>query len=146
MKTPFIITGNRYKDERGEISFNNDFDLSPIKRMYFITNHMDFKSRGWQGHKIESRWFAACEGKFKIETMNFESTNDTTINIKTESFILDDEKLHILHVPPNYYTCITAIKPKSKLLALSNYALNEVRDEHRLPINFLELKSEENEH
>jgi hypothetical protein len=146
MISPKIIIGNHFKDERGEISFNNDFDLSPIKRMYFISNHEDHKKRGWQCHKNESRWFASCEGKFEIHTISFESSIKKAADIKKESFILDSEKLHILHVSPNYYTCIIAITPKSKLLVLSNFALNEVQDEHRLPINFLELKSEENEH
>jgi len=33
-KSPEIIKGDVFPDDRGELSFNNAFDLSPIKRMY----------------------------------------------------------------------------------------------------------------
>ena len=38
-----LITGNKYEDQRGIITFNNEFDASEIKRIYTIENNsLDF--------------------------------------------------------------------------------------------------------
>ncbi len=52
---PKLIKGNLYTDARGSLAYNNDFDLSLVKRMYTIQNKTIDIQRGWQGHKIEKR-------------------------------------------------------------------------------------------
>ena len=61
--TPSLISGVNHKDERGILNFNNDFDMSLVKRMYLIENVDTLFKRRWQGHKIEQRWFSATIGK-----------------------------------------------------------------------------------
>ena len=46
---PQIIKGNHHKDDRGTLTFNNDFNALGIKRVYTIENEsLDFlvKSTG----------------------------------------------------------------------------------------------------
>ena len=62
-----LFKGERYEDQRGRLYFNNNFDSSIVKRIYFIENINVNFIRGWQGHKIEQRWFSAVCGSFKIE-------------------------------------------------------------------------------
>ena len=52
---PKVINGNCHKDARGPLMYNNDFDLTSIKRVYFIENANTEITRGWQGHRIEQR-------------------------------------------------------------------------------------------
>ena len=66
IQLPKIINGSSLTDIRGSIYFNNSFDTSEIKRMYIIENFSINVSRGWQGHKIEQRWFSAVEGEFEL--------------------------------------------------------------------------------
>ena len=54
MHKPKIVKGKAFKDDRGQLKFNNLFNLSLIKRIYLIENKKDI-IRGWQGHKIEQR-------------------------------------------------------------------------------------------
>ncbi len=61
------MTGAKHVDARGILSYNNDFDLTPVKRMYVIENQDTQVVRAWQGHKKEQRWFTAVKGSFKIE-------------------------------------------------------------------------------
>ena len=51
---------------KSKLDNNNNFDLSSIKRIYFIENKNTSILRRWQGHKIEQRWFSAVIGSFKI--------------------------------------------------------------------------------
>ena len=48
-----LIQGNISIDQRGVLKYNNDFDLTEIKRLYIIQNDSKNIIRGWQGHKIE---------------------------------------------------------------------------------------------
>jgi hypothetical protein len=46
------------------VSFNNELDLSEMKRMYVIENADLSVQRAWQAHQVEKRWFVAVGGKF----------------------------------------------------------------------------------
>ena len=48
---PYIIDGAVHNDHRGTVAFVNDFDMSPIKRMYTITHPSTTVVRAWQAHK-----------------------------------------------------------------------------------------------
>ena len=68
-----ILEGNKHEDDRGIITYNNEFDISKIKRIYTIENHSTDFVRGWQGHKIEQRWFASMKGKFEISVIEIDN-------------------------------------------------------------------------
>ena len=131
MSKPKLITGDNFLDERGEIKFNNDFDLSPVKRMYTITNS-DYKPvRAWQGHRVEQRWFSAIEGDFTIKLIKIDNWEKPSKNLKIKSFDLNQNSLDVLHIPAGYVTYIKSNQNKSRLLIMSDYLLGEINDEFR---------------
>ncbi len=138
--SPQFLVGNRHEDERGIITFNNEFDASQIKRIYTIENHSTEFLRGWQGHSIESRWFAVMKGKFKIGMILFDDINELKPETKIEWFEIEEGNLDYLYFPPKHLSCIQALEPNSKLLVLCNYALGEVQDEIRYPLEFFDRK------
>ena len=71
---PNKIIGSFFSGERGKLSFNNDLDLSEIKRMYVIENSDLAVQRAWQGHQIEKRWFVAVKGKFLVKLVKIDGT------------------------------------------------------------------------
>ena len=62
---PNITNGEHYVEYRCVLIHNNNFDASNIKRLYIIENNSNI-IRGWQGRKIEKRWFTAINGSFEI--------------------------------------------------------------------------------
>jgi len=44
---PVLIKGELFEDARGKLVFNNNFDLSLIKRKYIIENSSKYIIRGW---------------------------------------------------------------------------------------------------
>ncbi len=54
---PLSIKGGRHIDERGTLTFFNNFDMSPVKRFYVIDHPDTTIVRAWQGHKVEQKWF-----------------------------------------------------------------------------------------
>lgn len=135
-----ITVGNRHEDERGIITYNNEFDASQIKRIYTIENHSTEFVRGWQGHSIESRWFASMKGKFKISVIEIDNFENPSKDLLIQQYILNDESLTYLHVPAGCITAIQALEENSTLSALADYELGETQDEIRYPLEFFDRK------
>ncbi|WP_372770458.1 WxcM-like domain-containing protein [Lutibacter sp.] len=135
---PTIIKGDIYSDNRGNLTFNNNFDLSSIKRIYFIENKNTSIIRAWQGHKIEQRWFSAVIGSFKILLIKIDNWESPTRNLNPQEFILSSKTLDILHVPKGYVSNIQALEESSKLLVMADYLLGKIKDEYKYPQNYFE--------
>ena len=132
---PLIIFGGAHKDNRGLLSYNNSFDASIVKRIYIIENNLNF-IRGWQGHKIEQRWFSAIKGQFKIQLIKIDNWIEPDKELKKTTFNLSDNTLDILQIPAGYITSIKSDEEGAKLLVMSDYMLNEISDNYKYPTNY----------
>lgn len=138
MSKPLIIEGACYNDERGVLKYNNDFDAHLIKRIYTIQNSETNPVRGWQGHKIEKRWFIAVYGAFEISTIQPDNWEVPSRNLVIEKFHIDQKDLTVLFVPEGNITAIKAIKENSILLVMSDYLLGEIKDEYRYALDYFQ--------
>lgn len=133
-----LLKGNVHKDERGTITYNNEFDASSIKRIYTIENRDTGFVRGWQGHAVEQRWFACVKGSFRISVIAVDSFQKPSKGLPREDFYLEDDALTYLHVPAGCITAIQAEESDSKLLVLADYAMGEIKDEYRFDIDYFD--------
>lgn len=136
---PKLINGNCHCDQRGTLLYNNDFDASLIKRIYIIENQNPKFIRGWQGHQIEQRWFSVIRGKFKIQLIKIDNWEKPSINLEVFTFLIDSEKLNVLHVPKGYVSSIQSLELNSKLLVMADYLLGEIKDEYRYDIDYFKI-------
>ena len=134
---PILILGNIYSDDRGKIFHINNFDLTPIKRMYSIENINTAQYRGWKGHLIENRWFYCQKGDIEVKVTSIKCLEKN--KPKIESFNLTEENLNILFVPKGFATIIKQNRNESRVVAMSDYLLGESNDENlRWESNFFE--------
>ena len=133
---PKIINGGSHSDARGSLRFNNSFDATNIKRIYVIENKDITFVRGWQGHRIEQRWFCVMQGSFKIELIAIDNWEKPTKNREIITYILDSKNLDVLHVPQGYVSSIQSKSHKSRLLVMADYNLNEINDEYRFSLDY----------
>ena len=136
MCSPKIIKGKSYTDQRGILNYNNLFNASAIKRIYIIENSSTKIFRGWQGHKIEQRWFSAVQGSFKIKLIEIDDWNIPSKSLVYQEIKLEAKTLDVLHIPQGYVTTIQSIENNSKLLVMAAYAIGEIEDEHRYDLNY----------
>lgn len=128
-KIPKIISGGIHKDERGQLEFFNDFDMSQIKRMYFTT-HFDINIvRAWQGHIVESRWFICVKGSFTVNLVKINDWQNPLDNLKVYQYQLSSKSQEILYIPNGYANGFKANEINSKLMIMSNYNLNETEND-----------------
>ncbi|MGL2995214.1 WxcM-like domain-containing protein [Flavobacterium sp. TSSA_36] len=133
---PNIIKGSSHTDARGVLQFNNDFNTLGVKRIYTIQNRDTAFVRGWQGHKIEQRWFLAVSGSFKIVLISIDDWVRPSLNLEQHHFILNSQNMDVLHVPSGYVSSIQGLEPFSKLLLMSDYLLGEIDDEYRFDLDY----------
>ena len=131
MHLPKIIKGNSYSDSRGTLIYNNFFDASEIKRMYIIQNSSTEVFRGWQGHKVEKRWFLSLKGEFEINLIEVDNWETPSKDLQSIKYNLGSDKMNVLLVPPGFVSSIRSKVTNSKLLAMSNYGIEEIKDEYK---------------
>jgi dTDP-4-dehydrorhamnose 3,5-epimerase-like enzyme len=134
--TPKIITGGCHSDDRGILQFNNSFDATAVKRIYLIENKETTFVRGWQGHRIEQRWFSVLQGSFKIELIAIDDWEHPSRDLKSLSFIVNAKALDVLYVPQGYVSSIQALEEGAKLLVMADYLLGAIEDEYRFEIDY----------
>ena len=127
--TPKLIEGGVFSDQRGTLEFVNDFDLSAIKRMYFTINKSVNIVRAWQGHKIEKRWFFCVRGSFIVKLIKIDDWGNPSLDCSFFEFELTSKKPQVLYIPNGYVNGFKALEENSKLMIMSDYALNEIQND-----------------
>lgn len=133
-----LVIGNHYTDASGILTFNNDFDASPVKRICFIENRDTSFVRAWQGHKIEQRWFTALRGSFEIRIITIDDWETPSLNLQQEICVLKCENLMVLQVPNGCVSRIQALEENSKLMVMADYLMGEIEDEYRYDKKYFE--------
>lgn len=131
MKTrePQIINGGEFTDERGTLSFVNDFDLSNVKRFYSITHSDMSVVRAWQGHQHENKWFKCLKGSFAVAWKKIDDWENPSEYPKAEFEVLNAVHNKILSIPPGYANGLKALQRDSEIMVFSDYYLGESLDD-----------------
>jgi dTDP-4-dehydrorhamnose 3,5-epimerase-like enzyme len=124
-----IISGGQFNDDRGTVSFVNDFDMSSIKRFYAIQHPNIEIIRAWQGHKLEQKWFYSIVGSFLINVIQIDDWEDPSIDLVVTSHYLESRNPSVLYVPGGHVTGIIALEADSSLIVFSNMFVNESKDD-----------------
>lgn len=133
---PKIINGGSHSDVRGILRFNNSFDATAVKRIYIIENKDTVSVRGWQGHRVEQRWFSVLQGSFKIELIAIDDWEYPSKKLQSKIFIISSDTFDVLHVPKGYVSSIQSLEENAKLLVMADYLLGEIQDEYRFDIDY----------
>lgn len=122
---PNIIQGGKYEDERGKLTFVNDFDLTVVKR-YYIIEHSDVAVvRAWQGHKNEQKWFHVISGSFLVSVVKPDNWEKSSENLKVNKFILKAEENQVLHISGGFANGFKALEPNSRMIVFSDFSVEE---------------------
>ena len=137
-----IINGGSYADERGTITFINDFDMQLVKRFYRIKHHDTSIVRGWRGHKIEQRWFHVSTGTFQVKLIKIDNWKNPGKDLKIEVMVLSADENAVLYIPAGYASAIQSIEVNSELIVFADYAIDHAKhDDYLFPIDYFQDKN-----
>lgn len=131
------INGGIAKDERGEIRFVNDFEMTDIKRFYIIKNADTELVRGWRGHRLGQRWFYVLSGSYSIDVVKIDDWDHTSRDLNVENHVLSASNSGLLYLPKGYATAIRALEAGSELLTYADQSLAEsISDDYTYSLNY----------
>lgn len=116
-------------DDRGELIFSNDFDMSKIKRFYQITNHQNFFVRAWHGHQKEEKFILVSKGSAIIAGVKIDNWKKPSKDLPVEKFIVTEKNPKIVHIPAGYANGFKTLAQDTKLIIFSTSTLKESKND-----------------
>jgi dTDP-4-dehydrorhamnose 3,5-epimerase len=134
---PELLRGGVSTDDRGRVSFVNEFDLSSCRRFYFVENFATGTVRAWHAHRNERKWVLAVNGAALAACVEVDDWDSPSKNQEVHRFVLDAAHPSVLSVPPGFANGAMSLAPGTKLLYMSDRALDEsLDDDIRFPARY----------
>jgi dTDP-4-dehydrorhamnose 3,5-epimerase len=125
---PTMLRGDKVVDDRGSVSFVNQFDFENVKRFYTVRNHRAGFIRAWHGHRKEGKYVLVVQGTVKVKLLNLNSYD------KIHTLILSEEHPGILWIPSGFYNGFKTLTEDAIIQFFSTSTLEESKeDDLRLP-------------
>lgn len=122
-----MLNGDIAIDDRGKVSFVNDFDFKDVKRFYVVENHQKGFVRAWHGHKKEGKYVYVSKGAAIIAVVSMKEKSQ-------QRYVLSAEKPQILFIPPENYNGFKTLTDDTQVFFFSTSTLEESKDDDfRLP-------------
>lgn len=137
---PRLIDGGLHTDDRGTVSFVNDFDLSGVDRFYTVRFRWPNTPRGWVGHRRDVKWFTAVQGEVLIAVVEPDDWESPKGDLPVNRYTLSAGTPQVLHVPAGQATASAGLTDDAILLIFSSGRTEDARtDDYRFPVDLWDL-------
>lgn len=131
---PRLIKGGSAADDRGRLSFVNDFDFGPVRRAYFVENWAAGTVRAWHAHQHERKWVMAVSGSALVACVAVDDWENPSTDVEIHRFTLDASAPSILEIPGGYANGAMTLVEGTKLAYFSDASLDDsLGDDYRYP-------------
>jgi dTDP-4-dehydrorhamnose 3,5-epimerase-like enzyme len=132
-----IIKGGLAVDDRGTVSFVNDFLFENVKRFYAVENHKSGFVRAWHGHKKEAKYVLVVKGSAMICAVQVDNWEAPSEKLKVEKFVLSEKNPSVLFIPAGYANGFMSLTDDTKIMFFSTSSLEEsLNDDFRFDSRF----------
>jgi len=136
-KKPYLIEGGLAVDDRGQLTFANDFNFSNVKRFYMVENFSQDVIRAFHGHLKEEKYVFVVSGSAIIAVVEMDDTTKPKKSNEVHRFILSSRKPCILHIPAGYANGLKTLEENTKIIFFSTSSLEESKgDDYRFPYDY----------
>lgn len=132
LEAPLLIEGDLFADNRGSVSFLNDFSFDNVKRFYIIKQTSSNIIRAWQAHQKEIKFFYVLQGEFIINIVKINNWKNPSRDNEVTNFKLSSKDNSILAIPNGCANGFINLENNSELLVFSSSSLEEsLKDDYR---------------
>jgi dTDP-4-dehydrorhamnose 3,5-epimerase len=136
-KEPQLIKGGASADERGVVSFVNDFDFKDVKRFYIIENASLDVVRAFHGHLKEEKYIFLPSGRALVAAVKIDDIQNPSKDKEVQRFFLSAEKPAVLYIPGGYANGIKCLEQGTRVIIFSTATLEESKnDDYRFPYDY----------
>lgn len=120
-----IINGGLAVDDRGQVTFANDFNFSDVKRFYMVSNHSQGFVRAWHAHKKEAKYVLVVRGSALVGAVLIDNWDKPSKNTKVERFTLSEKAPKILYIPAGYANGFMSLTSDTQIIFFSTSTIEE---------------------
>ena len=124
-----MIEGGLSIDDRGQITFVNDFCFSGVKRFYMVENHREGVVRAWHAHRHEGKYVFAAQGAAIVVAVEIDNWEHPSREAKVHRFVLSSRRPAVLCIPEGYANGFMSLTADAKLVFFSTSSLDESRQD-----------------
>jgi len=137
-----LYNGGIAVDDRGSVSFVNDFNFSDVKRFYQVENHRRGFIRAWHAHEKEGKYVYVATGSALVGAIPLVDNN--LITIEGKKFILSAKKPAVLFIPAGYGNGFMNLEEGTSIVFFSTRTLDEsLGDDIRFPFDTWNIWSDD---
>lgn len=137
MEEPKVFEGGIAVDDRGELSYNNDFDMSQVKRYYMVSNHKSHFVRAWHAHKKEAKYVTVVKGSALIGLVKIDDWVNPSSFLNIKTFTLSEKTASVLYIPKGYANGFMNLTKDTKIMFFSTSTLEKSKgDDYRFGAHY----------
>jgi dTDP-4-dehydrorhamnose 3,5-epimerase len=126
---PRLIEGGLAVDDRGEVTFVNEFDFRGVKRFYTVSNHRAGFVRAWHAHRREAKFVTVVQGAAIVAAVAIDNWKAPAKDAEVHRFVLSAKQPAVLYIPPGYANGFMSLTPETRLVFFSTSTVEESRDD-----------------
>ena len=137
LNKPTIIKGGFAIDDRGQVTFCNDFDFKNVKRFYMVENFSTDTIRAFHGHLKEEKYIFLVSGAARVCVVKLDNVEKPNKENQVYRFILSAKDPSILHIPAGFAHGTRFLEKDTKMVVFSTLSLEESKnDDYRYPYDY----------
>jgi len=132
-----LIKGGLAVDDRGSVSFVNDFHFQDVKRFYIVENHRQGFIRAWHAHKNEGKYVMVIKGSAIVAAVEIDNWDNPSKDLPVSRFVLSEKSPSILFIPKGHANGFLSLSVNLKIMFLSTSTLEDsLKDDYRFEAHY----------
>lgn len=124
---PRLFEGALAVDDRGSVSFVNDFDFAGVKRFYTVANHRAGFVRAWHAHRREAKYVTVTRGAALVGAVRVDEWEAPSRDARVHRHVLSAQRPSVLYIPAGYANGFMSLTEDATLMFFSTSTLEESR-------------------
>jgi dTDP-4-dehydrorhamnose 3,5-epimerase-like enzyme len=122
---PELIRGGSAVDDRGEIAFINELDLSEFRRCYIVSNHDVGFVRAWHGHRFERKAAFVVSGAAVVCAVEIDDWDSPSPDLHIHRYVLSERNPSALIIPAGFANGFMTLASDTRICFLSSSSLED---------------------
>jgi len=132
-----LIEGGIFIDDRGSLTFANNFKFFGVKRFYQVKNFSLNTIRAFHGHLKEAKYVYVAKGSAIVAAVQLDDIKKPSKKQEVYRYILSDKRPTILFIPPKFANGFKPLEEDTRIIFFSTSSLEEsAGDDYRFPIDY----------
>jgi dTDP-4-dehydrorhamnose 3,5-epimerase len=123
------MRGDIAVDDRGSLSFVNEFAFQNVRRFYVVSNHRPGFIRAWHAHRREAKYVTVVQGAAVVCAVAIDDWDTPNPAAEIDRHVLSAVQPSILFIPAGYANGFMSLTAHSKLVFFSTATVDESRSD-----------------